>query len=197
MSSNDIPAVVRPAPWKLLCWLAACIAIGAALAWVSLHVQTYFAPVFLFPILAGVAVGAACAAAMKLLEFYYRPALLTGAALAVVIFVVAQHYIGYRWAAARAMDHDVQQASQAIRQMMGGKPAATFGPLPPASLGEFLNNEAARGRTLWGHKLTHGWVWASWGVEAGLSLLAALLFMASASQRPDQPSNENTRGSAP
>lgn len=166
---------------RIVGWFVACPILGIVIARLSLDVQTVFAPMLLFPVLAGMVVGAGCWAAMKLLTFQNRASLLAGTVLAVVALTVGQHYFSFRWAQARAMDQEAQNARLALQKM-----GATLGPSPPADVLDFLMKEAERGRVLGGYRLTGVWVWLSWGLEAGLSLLAALVVMIGVTHhRPD------------
>ena len=117
----------------------------------------------IFPLLVGVVVGAAMVGLMRVLQVGHRPTILLGTAVAVAVTVLGQHYLGYlvayHW------------------------PSAALRVLRP--FGEFLQQQADRGRPLGGELVARGWLaWTSWAVDGLLVLLAAMVTLAPALRQP-------------
>ncbi len=154
----------------LAIWMAVCPAVAAAAAVIASAVQPRFAPLVVFPLLVGLAVGAMLGGAMRIAQVGNRPTLLAGTLLAVAIVVVAQHYVAFR-AAREACLRDVQSYRSAVAaypgHVLGPRPA------PPENLLAFLRHEAQRGRQIGSWRASGSAVWASWAIDALLTLGAA------------------------
>lgn len=163
------PARFRPA--LLLAWLPACLACGAALAWVAVLAGSYFAPLLLFPLLVGAVTGAVVTALVRASQLGNRATILLGTGLAALTVVAGQHYFQYL-AAYRPAPKD----AQAFQTLM---------PAVVPSFPEYLQRIASRGRRINGRPLGGAaFAWSSWAVEGLLTLGAALAMTALASRQP-------------
>jgi hypothetical protein len=87
-----------------LLWLVPAVAVGLAVARVSVWVQPHFAPVVLFPLLIGAALGALVCGLLHLARLSDRRLAVIGTVLLAVLAAAAEHaffYLDYRVAHAR------------------------------------------------------------------------------------------------
>lgn len=151
----------------------ACLLVGAAAAASALAVQRIFAPVGLFPLLAGVVLGGILVILMRAGHVGHRPTLVAGAALAVVVTVVGQHFLSYR---------------QAVQAMGAGRTpwvAALFPEhAPPESFAQFLRDEARHGRPVGRLTASGFWAWFSWGADALLLAIPAMVLVIVSARLP-------------
>jgi hypothetical protein len=164
-----------------LLWIALCLVDGLAVAWVASTIERYRAPVFLFSLLVGLAVGVTLAGLLRLAQVGHRPTLLLGAALAALTAVTGQHYIGYRVAHADARDD--ARAYQMARMALGDQVLGQM-PVPPEGFVAFLRWRVARGYKLFGRHVRGAAVWSIWAVDALLVLAGALVVVIAAWRRP-------------
>lgn len=154
-------------------------ALAAALAWIAVAIQPHFAPLGIFPLLVGAALGLGIGGLVRVCQVGHRGSARAATAVAVVVLVVGQHYESYRL----TNEALAQQIRQARREHPGL--AGRLGPIGPASFGEYLQEEARAGRPLAG-----GWVargagaWCSWAGDALLTALAAWCIVAIGLRQP-------------
>lgn len=149
----------------LLVWMIVAGLLGWVTAWLSFAAQTTlgFAPALLFPVLAGALLGVLLAAARRFAQCDHTPTLLLGTALAVLLAVAGQHFLGYRHA--RQEDRKSPELELA---------RAAFPELAGDSFWGYLRAEARSGRPVGDWFVLRGTaVWASWGVDAAILGLAA------------------------
>lgn len=165
--------------WPRFClWLPACGMVGAALAWVAVVGQSYFAPLVIFPLLVGVGAGALAVGLMRLGQVGNRPTILLGTVLAAGLTIVGQHYVGYLKTYHRS--RGPVDASQAMPP-----DAAALADRWKPSFAEFMSAQAARGRPLLGSYVARGWMaWLSWALDGLLTLAAALAMVIPAMRQP-------------
>jgi hypothetical protein len=164
-SQPDAAAGQRPSRADWL-WVAMLLAAAIALAPPAVAVQRVFARAVLYPLLLGAALAAVGWGLGHLARPRSRPFRLLGAALAAVVLVVGQHYVCYRMRLAQQPDIPAQ---------------AQFWPeyQQPASLWDYLQKEAHRGRPLVGTLVLRGpLAWLSWGIDALLLLASAVGLLA-------------------
>jgi hypothetical protein len=171
MEIRQAPLPAKPIPtdggdfswFKLVLWLLTAGLVGLAAAWVAEIGQAYFAPLLLFPLLVGVAVGAVMVGLMRIGQVGHRPTIVLGTVLAVTVTVAGQHYLGYL-----AANHWPSAELRAMRPF-----------------GEFLQQQADRGRPLLGDLVVHGTLaWVTWAVDGLLVLAAALVMLGPVIRQP-------------
>ncbi len=153
--------------WDSLGWiLIAAPLVGLVFAWIGHRVQADFAPLILFPILLGTAVGITIVGLIRFAQFGNRSAIFAAVVVAATTAPLGEHYFGYLSAypgfqvagSASSSDH-----SSLVRQVA-------------PSFGAYLQAQAARGRPLWGDVVAHGvFAWVSWALDAALTVVAAIL----------------------
>jgi len=163
-------------------WLAASTLAGAAVGWLAAWAGEYRAPLVVFPLVVGALLGMTLAGLMRLVEVGHRPTLLAGALLAAAVAVTGQHVAAYRKAAVAA-ERDARTLRLA-REAFGDRVAGRM-PSPPQGVFDFLREEAARGRPLWGRFAAAGAAaWLSWAADALLLAAAALAVVIPACRQP-------------
>lgn len=150
---------------SLVSWLAWCLAAGAALACLADAVAPRFSPLFLFPLLLGMALGAALVAGMRRCQLAHGPALTAGSLLAGLVLAAGQHYLSYREARwpGPAREAELARAREIFPELA-----------PPKTFGEFMRRQAVQGRPLAGWIVRGPALWGWWGLDAALPLAAAL-----------------------
>jgi hypothetical protein len=142
-------------------------AAGVVWAWTGEVVQSYVAPLILFPILLGVCTGLSIVGLARLFQIGNRPTILLAAVLAAAVAGVGQHYFKY-----------LSEYSP-FRPTIGGKSAAEQNLVPlvkelKPSFSEFIQGQADRGRPLVGEFRAQGWAaWLSWAIDAMLVVAGA------------------------
>ncbi len=161
----------------LLLMIFAAPLVGLAAAWISNVGQSYFAPIFLFPILVGMFVGLCIVGLVRLAQVGHRTTAIFGGLLAAIVAVVGQHYIAYLltyWAPS-AIDPSAVPGRDLSPLLW--KMAPTFT--------EYMSAQALRGRPLLHGYLAQGWAaWLTWSVDAILLMAAAVVVMAPALRVP-------------
>ena len=172
--------------WLRFClWLPACLIVGLTLARAAVIGQSYFAPLVIFPLLVGVGVGAMIFGLMRVGQVGNRPTIVLGTLLAVAAAIGGQHFFSYQ----AACEH-IRRESQMVRSARLAFPDDVRGkipgpPDPPAGLGEFLSQQAARGRPLLDTYVARGWMaWMSWAMDGLLTLGASLAMVLPAMRQP-------------
>lgn len=182
LASEKGPPAARFRVWALPIWLPACVLVGAAVAWLAAWAGQHRAPLVLFPLLVGGVLGATLVGLMRLVQVGHRPTVLLGTLLAAAVAVAGQHYAAYGQARA-SLEKDVatfRLAKKAFgNQVLGHMPAA------PEGIGDYLREEAARGRPLWGDRVARGAAaWATWAADGLLLAAAALAVVVPAGRQP-------------
>ncbi len=166
----------------LALWLPLSLIHGAAAAWLAYGVQKHFAPLGLFPVLVGLAIGVTLAGLMRLLHVAGRSTILAGAVLSCAVAVFGQHYFGFQEQkeTAQRQAAQFQLAAQAHPDLVQGTP-----PEPASGVFEYLRWQAIRGRPIAGRIVARDlWAWASWAFDGCLTLAAALLVVVPAARKP-------------
>jgi hypothetical protein len=177
MADPENPIVSQPSPdtrgrfsWPgLALAIAGGAAAGVVWAWTGEVIQSYVAPLILFPILLGVFAGLSIVGLVRLLQIGNRPTILLAVVLASAVAGLGQHYFEY-----------CAQYSP-FHPMLGGKSAAeqNLSPLVEElkpSFVEFLEAQARRGRPLLGEYRAQGWAaWLSWAIDAMLVVAGAVV----------------------
>jgi len=167
------PGAGRFRPVQALGWGMACLLLGIAAAASALAVQRIFAPLGLFPLLAGVVLGGLLVVLMRAGHVGHRPTLVVGAALAVVATVVGQHFLSYR------------QAVRAANAGRGPWVAALFPEhVPPQSFAQFLREEARHGRPVGPLTASGLWAWFTWALDALLLATPAMVLVVVSARLP-------------
>jgi hypothetical protein len=159
-------------PWQRFAfWLPLALGLAVAIAWASLQVEPYFALWLVFPALAGTALGAVLASLAHLCRLADLKLLAAGTLASVLLCVAMQHWIAYRQVVALLRQREAALLAKA--PMAGALTLA--GEQPPTSVWQFLRDDAAAGRVLFGGWRAQGAAcWLSWGLDAMLVLAAAL-----------------------
>ncbi len=157
-------------------FLALSIVLGTLIGGASAVVQTYFAPLVLFPLLVGGFLGAVLIGLMRWSDVAHRPTVLFGTLLAAVACTVAAHYVSYTAAQRHRSPED---AKLALARAVFPEDAARMA--EPRNFFDYLRREAAQGRVLTAHFTARGpLAWLSWGIDAVLTLSAALALVVAA-----------------
>ena len=146
--------------------------LGALAAWVAVDAQLYFAPLFIFPLLVGIGLGAVLVLLMRVGQVGHRPTILLGTVLAALAAMVGQHYFGYLAAQSAIGSNStcIEKAKEALPEL-----AARLPPPPPENFCEFMRQQAGQGRSIFNlFEARDGGAWALWAVEGLLTLAAAL-----------------------
>jgi hypothetical protein len=154
-----------------------------------------FAPFIAFPLLLGGGLGAVVVGLIRLGQLGNRFTILLATVLAVGVAVVGEHYFPYREALkeaerigpmmlgpsrpdSNAPDAIKGSVAQALKQL-AQRPAA------PGSFVEYLRQQAAVGRPIFGDHTAHGMAaWLTWWADALLVLAAALAMVVPALRQP-------------
>ncbi len=171
---------LRPAPldWvQFGFWLPPCLIHAVALAWVAVLAERHIAPWLLFPTFLGFVIGAFCVILVRFFQLGHRPAAWWGVILSSLVLIGGQHHFHFR--VRQQEDAARWNADRELRgrvEVVFPQEVAKRFPPPPRHLGNYLRDEARRGRPLMRGLVAHGWqVWLSWLVDAGLVLAGAWL----------------------
>jgi hypothetical protein len=164
-------------------WLPLGIALGLLVGGAAAVVETYFAPLVLFPLLTGAILGAALIGLMRWSDVAHRPSLITTVVLSGLACVFMQHYVAYLtfWR------EQVQQAPERelARQAFPENAPQIAGRQPPQDFVDYMQREAQQGRVLTRQLTARGtWAWVSWGIDAVLLLAAAMALVVPALRLP-------------
>lgn len=157
-----------------LAWLAAAAAIALGLGFLAAVVQEHFAPLWLFPVLQGIALGAGLVLALRATQFGGRRLAITVAAGAAALMFAAQFYGSYRRYAA-AVEAKAPQGFALPHERLR----------PPQDMVDYLRQQARAGRPLLaGITARGGWVWATWAFDVALAAGTAALAVRWGFRRP-------------
>ena len=147
-------------------WLAIAALAVAAIAGGAVAVQGRFAPLLLWPILLGAALGVVAAQSAAACRVRRGAATVVVAGLAGALLVPAMQVIGW-----------LQFRASYDRQVSGDPRLALVrslsDELSPPDLATFLKRQAERGRNWIGGRQTGAVVWWSWGLDAVLAAVAS------------------------
>lgn len=168
--------------WQLVCWLPVSAILGIFVAWAAVIALGYFAPLVVFPILVGVVLGGGATALLRLLHVGHRPTILLGGLLALGLMIVGEHYFTYR------QTHAAYQQAQEKRlrdpESLSMLQVALPDSVPPSNFGMYLQWQAQQGRPIGRYTVKGGWVWASWGLDAVLIAIPAMILIVAAARLP-------------
>lgn len=164
----------------ILVWLATPI-LGAVVARGAVSVQSFRAPLLIFPLLVGCVLGLLLAGMSRLGQIGHRATLVCGAVLAVAVAVAGQHYFSFLdWKAAQAAS---RKEGRSIAELMVVK---EMSPDEPIDFAQFMQMQAAIGRPVTSHfpPLRGAAAWASWFTDGLLTLIAAVTIVCVACRTP-------------
>ncbi len=173
--ANHAPAADDPrqhgrfmASHALVCCLAAAL-IGGVAGRAAASIEHIRAPLLLFPVFVGVAIGLSLVALMRLTDIRHRPTLVAGAVVAALLAVAGQHYFPYRdylrdRAAFLAQKHD-----SGLHELFHGAASGAR-----TGFAAYMRGQAACGRPITAALTLRGpFVWASWALDGTLLLASA------------------------
>ena len=190
MASHEEQSTVRQEPpiaakfaWpSLFTWLPMCAILAVGVAWASTVIAKHFAPLLVFPILVGLALGITLVGLARLMQVGNRFTVLLGTILACLVAVAGQHYVSYRG------DLElIRNQAESFRQAQIRFPDLVEGtaPEPVDNLLDYLRRQAKEGRPLLGNYVARGpAAWASWTADGLLLLAFALLVAMPAVRQP-------------
>ena len=163
------PSGGGPFSWRgLAVWLLGAVALGTFAARAAADAQFYFAPLVIFPFLAGVMLGGLLIGLMRGGQIGHRPTIISGAILAVAIAVAGAHYFCYLSAGESQLKQP--RLADEARQFLPESLARRL-QTPPANFWEYMRQQADRGRPLTLGYIARGWiVWLSWIIDGLLVL---------------------------
>ena len=149
-------------------WLPVSVLVGLAIGWIATQVGMRFAPLVIFPLIVGVALGACLVGMTRLLQTSHRATVFSAALLSALIAVGSQHYFSYLDANRRMEESQLTQKAQAaFAEIMRDR-------LPGGPL-NYLRRQAALGRPmLFGWVARGPMVWLSWLVDGLLVFAGAM-----------------------
>lgn len=149
-------------------WLAGCLVASAVLIAVSHWAQQYSAPLLLFPLLVGVALGSCTAYLSRVFGLEFRRPAAVCLTIVALALTVGQHAVAYRDYRDKLERSRRERPERLLYEQMQGH-------AEPTTFGEYLSIEASRGRAIGSSRL-FGWqVWASWAVDAAATVGGALV----------------------
>ena len=170
MADLSGPSGGGPFSWRgLAIWLLGVLILGALAARAAVGAQFYFAPLVIFPFLAGVVLGGLLIGLMRAGQIGHRPTIIFGAVLAVLIAVAGSHWFCYLSACETGLKQPqlVDKARQVFPELLAQRL-----PAPSASFMEYMRQQADRGRPILLDYTARGWMaWLSWVID-GLLVLA-------------------------
>jgi hypothetical protein len=163
-----------------LLWITPAIVVALAVARVSVWVQSHFAPVVLFPLLAGAILGALLCGLLEVARFDHLPLAAIGTLLIALLASAAEHgffYLDYRTALTK-------------KTLEAGLPVEE---LPQATFGEYMRAQAALDRTR-----TPMWAaYAALMATAAVGMVVWYLRLHAATDRLDRQSNPLNHSESP
>ena len=173
--------------------LAGGLAGGAAMGWLAAQLQQSYSPWLVFPIVIGLALGAALVGWLRRVQVAHRPTIVVVTLLAAAALTAGQHYFSFR-AILRTTRQNRPELEKARRLFSKG--SWEGGPIMPSSFGPFLRWQAARGRPIGRFVARGALAWASWALDGLLLAAAALAVVGRWSRRPcgDHCRNDSPEG---
>ena len=158
-----------------MAWFAAAAVIAVGLGLASALLQQYFAPLGLYPVLLGLALGAGLASALRPTQFGSRRWAMAGAVAAAAVLMIAQFYGSYRLYVAAVQAKAPAGVGQLPLERLQ----------PPDNLLAYLRQQARYGRPLVaGITARGGWAWATWIADWALAAAAAAVVVRQGFRRP-------------
>jgi hypothetical protein len=143
-------------------WILAAPVLGAAVARLAVWVQSFRAPILIFPLLVGCGLGLLLVGLMRMGQIGHRATIWSGTMLAVAVAVAGQHYFSFL---------NFEDALAAKKPQ--GLSADAFEAASP-DFARFMQHQAAKGRPMIKEYTLRGAAaWASWAIDALLVLFAA------------------------
>ncbi len=161
--------------------LAGGLAAGGAMAWLAAQLQQLRSPWLVFPLVTGLALGAALAGLVRLVQAGHRPTVVAVTLMAAAALGVGQHYFSFR-ALLQASRQKAPEWEKA--RLMFPENSWEASPFPPPSFGRYLRWQAARGRRIGRFVARGGLAWASWALDGLLLAAGALAVVGPAIRRP-------------
>jgi len=185
-STPTLLSAPPPAPaafrlWRFLAAAPVCLAHGGLLAWAAVWAQRYWAPLLVFPLVAGLIAGATLVSLARLTQTANRTTLLAGAALSMLTVTVGQHYLCYR---AYRADLQEQALTFLIAQQRSPDLLRGEGPMVPESFLQYLQWQAACGRNIGPYLARGPMAWATWALDGVLLAAAGVAVVLHASRQP-------------
>lgn len=149
-------------PWPTLAWLVGSLVASAVVGQLAWLTKPWFDPLIIQPLTLGLVCGLACTLGMWFWNVGHRPALLTGAVLAGLAAVLAQHYAGYM-----AYLSEWETKTSGVGALVNFDVADSF----PA----YIKRLTDHGLFVFGWRLIGWQLWAYWVAEAVLVEIGALL----------------------
>ena len=184
LSTSNIPSKAVCTA-RVVGWIVASLVVAAALGWLAAQASAKWAPLVIFPILLGVAIGAMLVVLMRMCQVHSGWVVYPIAIVAVALVVLSQHWFVYQ-EAMQAMREEVQTRQEALRQF----PEQFRGEIPtlPANFFEYLQSEADRPREIavWYQEMTLQGTrtWLFWGLNMAIILLIAMIILYQGRVRP-------------
>ncbi len=155
-------------------WLGLLMATALGLAAAATFVQEFWAPIFLFPLVLGLLLGALAVLLARGVHAgrarFATRLLIAPLLIAALLLVSALHHFSYLRARSAA-EAALQKHGSMVQAMILQQPEIG----PPANLFVYLQREAKVGRMLWGgYRTPGGWTWVVWGVDALLVIGATV-----------------------
>jgi hypothetical protein len=153
------------------------ILIGLIWAWWAEVVQSYVAPLVLFPLLIGAGAGITVVGLVRIAQIGHRPTIFATVLLAAIVAALIQHYFTYLnvyyWRRPLVLgESSSQDLSVAVHDLI-------------PSFDRYIQAQVARGRTLFfGYQAQGGMVWTTWTFDALLTLFAAVAVILPAIHTP-------------
>jgi hypothetical protein len=156
---------------RAFAWLIVALFAAAAVAWIGAQVASVRAPWLFFPLAVGVALGAIAGGTALAMQLKHRPTLWFGTLMASAVIVVGMHFLAYRASLDAPRSGNLAMINEAFPDV-----AERHGTAPPAGFTDFLTRMAQQGRQLpIGINAQGGWAWATWGLDAAILSVAAIL----------------------
>ena len=165
---------------QALLWMVAAPLAGMAVARLAVWVQNVWAPLLIFPLLAGCGLGLSLVGLMRLGQVGHRATLWSGAIVAVVAATAGQHYFSFLdWKAARIAERPQGASLAALQALQEMRPDGSTG------FARFMVRQAAAGRPVTTRFTLRGAAaWASWALDGLLMLLATATIVGLACRAP-------------
>lgn len=177
-SATDPPRPPRFFAWQTLVACLAAVLIGIAAGRIAAWAEHIRAPLLVFPLAVGGAVGLAMMGLARLADIVHRPTLVAAAALAALGTVAGQHYFPYR-------DYLHNRAAFLAEKAQNSLAGAVLEGLPDTapSFAAYMRGQADVGRPVAGIALRGAAAWASWALDGLLVLASAVAVVVVFSRR--------------
>ncbi len=155
--------------------------IAAVVASLACAAAQWAAPLGLFPLLVGAALGGVLVLAMRLMQIGHRPTIWIGTTVAIATLVVGQHFASYL----QEKQHLIEMHKK-LEEKIGSSLAvvapemlANRVPPVPNSFADYMRAQSETGRPITATITLRGYqAWASWALDSALQAVAACLIIA-------------------